>query len=301
MKLLTDLINSGTLEMYSKQPYIEILLVRLVNTINILFIATALIAVVFIIALTDFGLLSYIRFIILIIFNCFSIILNYYQRILVAKINTIFAPFFLIFVFPIFSQQLYEGMFLWFPYGILIIGSSSFFMFSYEKEKPLLNFVLTFFALAVLFFDLILLKFTSLDMDLSFIYTDNYIFYTLPKVILLLFFYTSLYFAKITTHKYRLHVNRLNKKLNDLNLNLEYKIRERTVQLDQQNTRIKDLTFVNSHRVRACVARIIGLINLIFQESKEEEKRSYYDKIRNTALELDKETKVVSEKLSEEY
>lgn len=290
----------GATESYPGRPYFEILLTKFVNTVNLLFMTEAMIAIFLTKILTDFGFESYIRFILLIAICAFSIVLNHYHRYSVAKLNTIFAPFLLVFVFPLFSKQIYTGMFLWFPFGILIIGTISFFVFSYEKEKPFLDFVLTFFALAVLFIDLVMRKVVPPSTDLSFIYGENYFFYLIPKILLLIFLYSSLYFSKVNSFRNRQQLSRLNQELNDLNRDLENKVKERTAQLDQQNKRIKELTYANSHKVRACVARIIGLINLLYQESKEEED-PYYHTIKDTALELDHETKFVSEKLSEEY
>ena len=55
----------------------------------------------------------------------------------------------------------------------------------------------------------------------------------------------------------------LNEKLTDLNKNLENIIQERTQQLYLQNQKLTDYLFVNAHKLRAPVATILGLINII--------------------------------------
>jgi signal transduction histidine kinase len=58
---------------------------------------------------------------------------------------------------------------------------------------------------------------------------------------------------------------KLNDELQELNKTLEARIAERTNQLTIQNQRLTDYTFVNAHKLRAPVASILGLLNLIPQ------------------------------------
>jgi tetratricopeptide (TPR) repeat protein len=58
---------------------------------------------------------------------------------------------------------------------------------------------------------------------------------------------------------------KLNDELQELNKTLEARITERTNQLTIQNQRLTDYTFVNAHKLRAPVASILGLLNLISQ------------------------------------
>jgi signal transduction histidine kinase len=57
----------------------------------------------------------------------------------------------------------------------------------------------------------------------------------------------------------------LNDKLQELNKSLENRIDERTQQLRLQNEKLSDFAFINAHRLRAPVASIQGLINLLAQ------------------------------------
>lgn len=63
---------------------------------------------------------------------------------------------------------------------------------------------------------------------------------------------------------------KLNEELQQLNKNLEERIAERTSQLTIQNQRLTEYTFINAHKLRAPVASILGLINLVHQVSPEE-------------------------------
>jgi tetratricopeptide (TPR) repeat protein len=63
---------------------------------------------------------------------------------------------------------------------------------------------------------------------------------------------------------------KLNEELQQLNKNLEERISERTSQLTIQNQRLTEYTFINAHKLRAPVASILGLINLVHQVSPDE-------------------------------
>lgn len=63
---------------------------------------------------------------------------------------------------------------------------------------------------------------------------------------------------------------KLNEELQQLNRNLEERITERTSQLTIQNQRLTEYTFINAHKLRAPVASILGLINLVHQVSPDE-------------------------------
>jgi signal transduction histidine kinase len=60
-----------------------------------------------------------------------------------------------------------------------------------------------------------------------------------------------------------IELRKLNQDLTDLNKNLETRILERTQQLYLQNQKLTNYTFVSAHKLRAPVATILGLINLL--------------------------------------
>ncbi len=63
---------------------------------------------------------------------------------------------------------------------------------------------------------------------------------------------------------------KLNEELQELNKTLEHRIEERSSQLLLQNQKLTEYTFVNAHKLRAPVASILGLINLMQQVTPEE-------------------------------
>jgi hypothetical protein len=276
-------------------------LVNLTTIINIGFFFICIIAIVISLINPSEHFESYVRFALLALVCLITIFINYSRYYLLAKILTVIAPFLCIFIFPIMTKAIHGGMFLWFPYGIIIVGSISFFIFSWENEKIIVHLLLIFFGLSVIFYDKFLGLFAPASLDLTFIYNDNYLYYNTSKVLLLIVFYSSVYQYKTVSFKRQKEIEYLSQQLKELNDNLEIKIKERTAKLDLQNKKIKELTYSNSHKVRAYVARIVGLIYLCDEAHSEEEKSFYYKNINTITYELDEETKKISETLAEEY
>lgn len=79
---------------------------------------------------------------------------------------------------------------------------------------------------------------------------------------------------------------RLNDELKSLNKHLEARIQERTAQLEVQNQRIAEYTFINAHKLRAPVASILGLINL-FQKASVDEKDQIAFHLQKCGQQLD--------------
>ncbi|MFL5731043.1 MAG: hypothetical protein ACJ75J_16265, partial [Cytophagaceae bacterium] len=300
-----DILHAGIIHDIS---HLDKRYLRIGNFINLLLIFLISIpATVAIMILTNDGLPSYIRFLLLIICSATSILLNHYHHHFCSKVLTVAAPFILIFLFPLFNGFLAEGMFLWFPYGIMVIGGISFFIFSYEKERWMLNLSVLFFAFSALFYDMILRNFAGPEIDLTFIYGRNAPYFYVSKTLVLVFLYSSFYKFKIAYHKSCMELLKANEKLDFINLelkkmniSLEDLAKAKTEKLDLQNNRIKDLAFVNSHKIRSSVARIIGLINVANHEVTSDEKEYCYLKVRETSLELDDVTRRLSLELVEE-
>jgi signal transduction histidine kinase len=85
-----------------------------------------------------------------------------------------------------------------------------------------------------------------------------------------------------------LDLARVNKELHSLNRNLEERVLERTKKLNERNRQIAEFTYYNSHKLRAPVANVLGLINVIelTKDGKIDPKVLSYLKI--SANELDK-------------
>lgn len=83
-------------------------------------------------------------------------------------------------------------------------------------------------------------------------------------------------------------LNSANREIAAINENLEKMVEEKTYKIVEQHERLIEYTFHNSHQVRAPLARILGLINLIqMGMAKPEEIGPILDEIRRASDELD--------------
>lgn len=89
---------------------------------------------------------------------------------------------------------------------------------------------------------------------------------------------------KITSNS--LELAKVNNELYDLNTNLEKRIIEGTNKLNERNKQIAEFTFYNSHRLRAPVAHVLGLINImeLSKDGKIDPQIIEYLKISGTEL-----------------
>lgn len=79
---------------------------------------------------------------------------------------------------------------------------------------------------------------------------------------------------------------KLNTQLSSLNKNLESLVEERTAQIRMQNRQLAEYTFMNAHKLRAPVASILGLINLLPSASADE-RAHIFDHLKNCSEDLD--------------
>jgi len=76
------------------------------------------------------------------------------------------------------------------------------------------------------------------------------------------------------------------KKLAMLNQNLEQEVKRRTKKTVEQGEKLRDFAFQNSHRTRAPVSRLLGLVNLLNTELGHDDK-NIVDHIKDSAKEID--------------
>jgi signal transduction histidine kinase len=85
-----------------------------------------------------------------------------------------------------------------------------------------------------------------------------------------------------------------------INNNLEQLIVDRTEKIKDQETRITKFAFINAHKVRSPLARIMGLLNLIdLEKNKVNTFEEYLPKLRDNAEELNEMLKEVSNTLND--
>jgi tetratricopeptide (TPR) repeat protein len=89
---------------------------------------------------------------------------------------------------------------------------------------------------------------------------------------------------------------KLNEELQNFNKTLENRIAERTQQLSLQNQRLAEYTFINAHKLRAPVASILGLINLL-EQANPSEKETILKHLKTCSDQLDNTIKEISRNL----
>lgn len=91
----------------------------------------------------------------------------------------------------------------------------------------------------------------------------------------------------------------VNEQLAELNKNLEDKVRTRTSELETQNRQLTEYAFINSHLLRAPLARILGLSQLVAREVHTVKERELLLALETSAHELDQIIRKISELLYE--
>jgi signal transduction histidine kinase len=94
-------------------------------------------------------------------------------------------------------------------------------------------------------------------------------------------------------------LNTLNESLKELNGRLEINVKNRTQELEVKNKKLEEYTFINAHRLRAPVASILGLIQLLDYKNLTETE-NILKQLKKTATELDDTTKEIRAKLEAE-
>lgn len=85
-----------------------------------------------------------------------------------------------------------------------------------------------------------------------------------------------------------LSLARVNKELHSLNNNLEQRVMERTQRLNERNKQIEVFTYYNSHKLRAPVANVLGLINVMELTTDGKIDPILLNHLKTSAMELDK-------------
>ncbi len=91
-----------------------------------------------------------------------------------------------------------------------------------------------------------------------------------------------------------------NEKIQAINRNLEQTVKQRTKTIQDQNVRLMDYAHMNSHRVRRPLSSILGLVNLLQDETDMTKRRELIDLIEAAARELDDIIFDINQKLHEE-
>lgn len=96
-------------------------------------------------------------------------------------------------------------------------------------------------------------------------------------------------------------LEKVNSEMQHMNDSLEVLVRERTKKIEDQNKKLRDYAFSNSHEVRAPLSNLLGLINVTKLEGlSPEEQEEIIEKIYISALDLDSVITKVNKILEDE-
>ncbi len=82
-------------------------------------------------------------------------------------------------------------------------------------------------------------------------------------------------------------IEALHEMLRSANQNLEKAVAERTAELREQNRKLEEYAFINAHKLRAPVANILGLIEVLELKHLEDERSQLLDHLKKSSWELD--------------
>jgi tetratricopeptide (TPR) repeat protein len=82
-------------------------------------------------------------------------------------------------------------------------------------------------------------------------------------------------------------IESLHKQVSEINEGLENIVALRTTALKEQNTYLEKYAFITSHELRAPVARILGIINLMEKDISPSEQKLLFEHLKKSSAELD--------------
>ncbi|MCS6823104.1 MAG: hypothetical protein NZ529_02325 [Cytophagaceae bacterium] len=91
----------------------------------------------------------------------------------------------------------------------------------------------------------------------------------------------------------------IQEELQSANENLEQNVRERTQKVEEQNQKLLIYGYINSHVLRAPVSRLMGLIEVLKQETNEKAREDILKIIYSEAHEIDEKIKQISKVINE--
>jgi len=94
-------------------------------------------------------------------------------------------------------------------------------------------------------------------------------------------------------------LNQSNEELTSLNDGLDLIVQNRTAELEERNYQLTEYAFINSHLLRAPLARVLGLTDLIRMETTDPKTEELMDKLFNSCEELDEIIRLMSTQLSD--
>ena len=217
-----------------------------------------------------------------------------------------------------FISHAFGLIFFWYYYFYLIKGKD----YNNLKKGILFNagIIIYYSVFVILILSITYVAFGIVDREISLVYYDWV--KSSPFEIIATCLITTLYlFQHETTQKLKSHLefveelvkertkeldqaieelNSVNEELVTMNDSLDLKVRERTKELENKNVQLSGYAFVNSHLLRAPLARILGLSQVIRTELTSFEDHQMLEMFSKSCEELDEIVKLLSKYLSEE-
>ncbi len=94
-------------------------------------------------------------------------------------------------------------------------------------------------------------------------------------------------------------IEKINLKIIEMNKNLEQLVAQRTSALEKQNKKLSEYAFMNAHKLRAPLARVMGLVNLLLSNSSPEEQPVILLHLKKSSDDLDAEVRKISTTIQE--
>lgn len=232
-----------------------------------------------------------------------GLLLNKLRLHLVSKLVFIITWIGVVNILPAISGNARPSSFILYPMYCMITSVMIHLMFSPVREKHI-YFPITLFTWGLIIFSPEFLSYFNPHVDLTGIFPIGISQFRIILIMIAAFFNAAIiYVIKINNQFYTSLQKRnniisdQNIQLEDLRLKLEEKVQVRTNQLIEQNSKMQEYTFFNSHILRAPISRIRGLLNLLSMNVNPEEEKQVRELLMASMNELDQAVKSINSKL----
>lgn len=241
-----------------------------------------------------------------------GIILNKLRLYLLSKLVFIVSWIILINILPTLLGNIRAINFFLYPLYCLVTSIIIHLMFSADRER------IMYYFFTILIWVLIIFSFEFLyafnhDVDLQPVFPNGFTQFRIIIIMLAAFFnaaiiyvirinkqfYNSLQIRNDTISEQYKQLECQRKDLEELKLLLEQKVADRTQLLLEQNSKLREYTFFNSHILRAPVSRIRGLLYLLSIETSPDEEKRIRALLAEGMTELDQAIKSINDKLQQ--
>ena len=239
-----------------------------------------------------------------------GILLNHARYFLAARLVFFLSWTLYITAFPVWRPASVYSYFLHPMFGI-VSSTMVLLMFSFRKEKVVyLTFLIFSMLITVFSFDFISWFDHEGVAEIILTYTTSFRLHIYPFFFTVFFNLVLIYVFRIngkffdlqqqqheTIFSQNRQLSEARLKLELTNNELEARVRERTMELLEQNTRLMEYAFFHSHVLRAPVSRIRGLLNLMNLPIDSEEQKGIREMLSKTVNELDDTIHQMNDKL----